>query len=261
MVATNERNSADPGDIGNTIIRYRRAGSTMDVAADLARRGAPHGTVVLADEQTAGRGRQGRTWSAAPGSSLLTSWILRSSKSGDNVGALSPLVALAVARAMRRIVPEAPLTLKWPNDVLIDGGKVAGILLTTRRSAEWTVVIAGIGINLWSESSSDAAERANISQWVSGITADWMLREVSASLGSVWRSFEHHNCLAESDLDAIHGMMAWRGELVTVTTGAGAFRGTATGIGSDGALLLQAENDPEITRMYVGDIVRGPRPV
>ncbi|CAN5843010.1 hypothetical protein BH20CHL2_BH20CHL2_00320 [soil metagenome] len=260
MVATSGRDSGDPGGIGQLIVRYRRVGSTMEVASDLALQGAPHGTVVLADWQSAGRGRLGRSWSAAPGSSLLTSWIFRTSNDPETLSAVSPLVALAVARAMRRIAPEAPVAFKWPNDVLIDGRKAAGILLISRSSPEGMVVIAGIGVNLRADAIPSGAEGSSISEWSPGITTDRMLRQVSVSLGSAWNSFEQHRCLADMDLDAIHELMTWRGDVVTVTTGADGVVGIATGIGSDGSLLLQVENSPEITRLYVGEIVRGPRP-
>lgn len=260
MPKTIERDIGDLVDIGQLIVRYRRVGSTMDIATDLARQGAPHGTVVLADEQSSGRGRQGRVWSAAPGSSLLTSWILRDFGQMAEVGALSPLIALAVVRAVRRIAPGAPVALKWPNDVLIDGRKAAGILLTSRRSAEGTVVIAGIGVNLRSDAIPAGVAGSSISEWCSGITVDRMIRELRESIRPMWRCFEQHRCLTENDLDAIHEVMAWRGELVTVTSHAEEVAGIATGIGPDGALLLQGKNGPEATRLHVGEIVRGPRP-
>lgn len=248
-------------DVGALIIRFPRIGSTMEVAGDFARQGAPHGTVVLADVQTAGRGRQGRSWSATPGSSLLTSWILRSSDQIAAVGALSPLVALAVARTVQQVAPSALVAIKWPNDVLIDGRKVAGILLTSRRSEEGTVVIAGIGVNLLEDAFPAGVEGTSLSEWCPDITADRMLREVSASLGSVWRSFKDNGCISDGDLDEIHRLMAWRHQRITVVTHGCSLDGIAAGIAHDGALLLQEATHEEPRSLYEGQISRGPRPV
>jgi BirA family transcriptional regulator, biotin operon repressor / biotin---[acetyl-CoA-carboxylase] ligase len=121
--------------LGRPRLHLRETTSTNDRARDLAADGAPHGTIVTAGVQTAGRGRQGRTWSAPPGSSLLLSLILRS------FDGLLPLRAgLAVAELAG---PHA--RVKWPNDVLIEGRKVAGILVEARPSEGWAVL--GIGLN------------------------------------------------------------------------------------------------------------------
>ncbi len=122
--------------LGRPRIHLRRTGSTNDRARALAAAGAPHGTLVTADAQSAGRGRQGRTWSAPPGHALLLSLVLRGAP------ALLPLAAaVAVAEACG---PDAQI--KWPNDVLIDGRKVAGILVEARPQHGWAVL--GIGVNV-----------------------------------------------------------------------------------------------------------------
>jgi BirA family biotin operon repressor/biotin-[acetyl-CoA-carboxylase] ligase len=116
---------------------HRVTDSTSDVARVLAAAGAPHGTLVTAGEQRAGRGRQGRTWSAPPGRALLMSLVLR-----DWPEALLPLAAaVAVADV---VGPTA--TIKWPNDVLLGGRKVAGILAEGDAQQDW--VVLGIGVNV-----------------------------------------------------------------------------------------------------------------
>jgi BirA family biotin operon repressor/biotin-[acetyl-CoA-carboxylase] ligase len=122
--------------LGTPRVHYRLIGSTNARARALAGAGAPHGTVVTADEQSEGRGRQGRTWSAAGGRALLCSVVVR------DPPALLPLAAgVAVAS-----VAGPSARLKWPNDVLVDGRKVAGILAEGRPQEGWAVV--GIGLNV-----------------------------------------------------------------------------------------------------------------
>lgn len=122
--------------LGAPRLHLRRVASTNDRARALAQAGAPHGTLVTAAEQTAGHGRQGRTWSAPPGTALLCSLILRE---------WDPFVTLAAAVAVGEIVGPAA-GIKWPNDVLLDGRKVGGILVEGRPQEGWAVL--GIGINV-----------------------------------------------------------------------------------------------------------------
>ena len=123
---------------------FRQVGSTNTVARELAEAGAPNGTVVTADEQTAGRGRQGRTWTAPPGSALLYSAIVR--PLGPRHPLLPLAVPLAVAEAAERLRPDIECKVKWPNDVHLEGRKLSGILIEARPQEEWAVV--GVGLNL-----------------------------------------------------------------------------------------------------------------
>ncbi|MDX6616904.1 MAG: BirA family transcriptional regulator [Solirubrobacterales bacterium] len=121
----------------------RSTDSTNARARDLAEAGAPNGTVVTADEQSAGRGRQGRTWFAPPGSALLYSAILRPADPGDR-----PLLPLAVPLAVAETVETLATVrceVKWPNDVWIEGRKVAGVLIEGKPGS-WAIV--GVGLNV-----------------------------------------------------------------------------------------------------------------
>jgi len=121
---------------------YRRTDSTNRRARELVEAGAPSGTVVTADEQTAGRGRRGRAWSAPPGKALLYSAVLRSLEARH---ALLPLaVPLAVCEAIESIAP-VRCEVKWPNDVWIEQRKASGILIES-RPPDWAVI--GIGVNV-----------------------------------------------------------------------------------------------------------------
>jgi BirA family transcriptional regulator, biotin operon repressor / biotin---[acetyl-CoA-carboxylase] ligase len=127
--------------LGLPRLHYRTIDSTNRRARELAATGAPHGTLVTAAEQTAGRGRQGRTWSAATGRALLCSLVVR------DPPRLLPLAAgVAVAETVESAAPGARALVKWPNDVHVDGRKVAGILVEGRPQEGWAVV--GIGLNV-----------------------------------------------------------------------------------------------------------------
>ncbi len=124
--------------LGSPRVHLRQTDSTNRVARELAGRGASHGTLVTASEQTAGRGRQGRAWSAPPGTALLASWVIRSDSP-------TPLLPLAAGVAVAELAGTGA-RVKWPNDVLIAGRKVAGILVEGRPQEDWAVL--GIGINV-----------------------------------------------------------------------------------------------------------------
>lgn len=130
-----------PATLGHPRLHLRRTGSTNERARELAWAGAPHGTLVTASEQTAGRGRQGRLWFAPAGSSLLMSLLVRRPP---------PLLSLIAAVAVCEAVG-ADARIKWPNDVVVERGggdlaKLAGILVEGRPQEDWAVL--GIGVNV-----------------------------------------------------------------------------------------------------------------
>jgi BirA family biotin operon repressor/biotin-[acetyl-CoA-carboxylase] ligase len=146
------------GSIGRLRLHYPSLGSTNDLARELGRAGYPHGAVVVADYQTAGRGRQGRRWEAPLGAALLCSTLLRPALPASALPALTMAAALATADAVTDVTGR-PAALKWPNDVLAAEGvgereagalkKVAGILVETAfagNHVEWAVV--GVGVNV-----------------------------------------------------------------------------------------------------------------
>ncbi len=136
-----------------TIVRLGVVDSTQRVAFDLADEGAADGTVVVAETQTAGRGRRGRVWRDERGASLLFSIVVRPALSSSLLPTLSLATAVAVATALERVA-RLPARLKWPNDVMVNGRKIAGILLESRMGASESrggvrpVVAVGIGINV-----------------------------------------------------------------------------------------------------------------
>jgi BirA family biotin operon repressor/biotin-[acetyl-CoA-carboxylase] ligase len=121
--------------------------STLDVAHRLAAQGAPAGTLVIANEQTAGRGRGGKSWQSSRGAGLWLTLIERPDDS-SGLGVLSLRAGIAAAEALDRFAPE-PIRLKWPNDLYIDQGKLGGILVEARwreQAVEWVAI--GVGVNM-----------------------------------------------------------------------------------------------------------------
>jgi BirA family biotin operon repressor/biotin-[acetyl-CoA-carboxylase] ligase len=141
---------------GCSLVALDAVGSTNDHAKTLARNGYPAGAVVWARAQTVGRGRQGNAWNSLPGNLFMT-MILRPDSNAAVTGQLSFLAAVALARALRPLLPGVDIKLKWPNDLLINGKKAAGILLETEvsgvRAVPWVVI--GVGVNI-----ADAPEGA-----------------------------------------------------------------------------------------------------
>lgn len=132
----------DTRHVGRRVLVFDSVGSTNDVAADLAGDRANDGTVVVADFQTAGRGQYGRVWESRPGASLLASVLLFPPPGLNRPVILTACAAVAVAEAVRDL-SGAESRIKWPNDLLVDGKKVCGILIEQRRGT-----VAGIGLNL-----------------------------------------------------------------------------------------------------------------
>lgn len=135
--------------LGRPLVYLPRTASTNTVAADLARQGAADGTLVVTDDQHAGRGRMGRAWHAAPGQNLTVSLVLRPAMPVAEWPLVGFAAAVAAARALEARLLEAHLPgatvhVKWPNDLVLDGRKVAGVLLETAPGA----LVLGLGLNV-----------------------------------------------------------------------------------------------------------------
>lgn len=233
------------------IKRVARTRSTQDIVLHAARSGAGEGLCCIADEQTAGRGRQGRAWSTPAGSALLVSVLLRR----------SPAVASGVPFAAGLAVVDALATtagvsagLKWPNDVLVRGRKLAGILCEVAPSGvqEGRVAIAlGLGVNLRVDAFPDGARGISLHELVDDPPdAEALFR---AWMDALWARLV---TLESGGLPAI--VAAWRqvavglGEAVTVRSAAGTFDGVAIDVEDDGALLVRS--DDALHRVLAGDV-------
>ena len=202
--------------IGSPRVHYRLTDSTNERAKELALAGAPHGTLVTADEQTAGRGRQGREWTAPPRSAVLMSVVLRE---------LDEMLPLAAAVAVAEAVP-GDATIKWPNDIWIEGRKVAGILVEGRPQEGWAVL--GAGLNVSTEAFPAELAESATSLRLSGIEGD-----TESVLASILRQLDEW--LGARVLDAWRSRDALKGQRVRWTGG----EGVADGIDDSGALVVE----------------------
>ena len=218
--------------------RLHRTPSTMDAIDAEGRNGAGEGLVVVADEQTAGRGRGDRPWVASPGSSLLCSILLRPATTVDRLGMLPLIVGLAVAEAIEA-VSGADCRLKWPNDVWIGGEKVAGVLVKSRLRPGGAIdfVNLGIGVNVSTE-RHQLPEYATSIRLATGVAVD---RDVllTALLGRLERRYASFvSGRGNTDLDAWRQRAALVGEDVVVVQAGETIAGKLLGIDDDGALLI-----------------------
>ncbi len=155
--------------------------STMDVAHASAGDGAPHGTVVVAEAQSAGRGRSGKSWTSHRGAGVWTSVLLRQAAVAPS-GVLSLRVGLALSDALDRYTSE-PTQLKWPNDLFLGGRKLAGILAEARwRGTQLEWIVVGVGVNLQNAGTEPAAASLGSSVAPSAVLVDVVCAVLSASL-------------------------------------------------------------------------------
>ena len=157
--------------IGRPILSYDHVTSTNDVIKDFAVRNAPEGTTVLAHVQSKGRGRRGRAWASVPGKGIYMSVLLRPGIPGTDAGWLAVLGGVAVIRALEQF-DLRKLTLKWPNDVLAGGRKIAGILIEPRIGAgqiEFAVVGIGVNVRQKAEDWTDALKQTATSCHMEGV--------------------------------------------------------------------------------------------
>lgn len=228
-------------------------GSTNDEALAWAAQGAPDLSMVVANEQTSGRGREGRRWYTPAGTALAVSLILR--PRADELSHLSRIVGLAaisVAEALRRrsLTPQ----IKWPNDVLLDGKKVAGILVESTWNGEAVDnVVIGIGMNVADEAVPPvellhfpATSLEEVLE--SRPRREVVLRDIVAALIE-WRPRLGSNALIE----AWEENLAFRGQEIQITgVGGRVFSGMLLGLESDGSLRMQENGNPVTVRF--GDV-------
>ena len=220
--------------IGRRITCLATTASTMDVARQEAIAGAPHGAVVIAEEQTAGRGRFGRRWVSPAGKNLYLTLILR--PDAGRLRALSMVVPLAVCRAVEAVTPLRPV-IKWPNDVLVGERKLAGVLIEGESSgADLIYALAGIGLNV--NDPIDDPEIAGI--------ATSLIRELGKEtsretvLAALLNELEDAYSAPPDDVyNGWRSRIATLGQSVRLTFRDDVYEGLAEDVDSEGSLVLR----------------------
>ena len=240
-------------------------GSTNDVAKRLAARGAPEGTVVVADEQRAGRGRMERRWLAPPGACLLCSLLFRPQIPPTRANQLTMLCSLAAADAVVKVAG-LRVTLKWPNDLIVkpqsqSWKKLAGVLTETGvmgKRLEFTVVGIGLNVNVPPEMLPTLAPDATSILAETGQEAD-RVALLAALLAGVEARYERLQA-GESPHAEWSGRLATLGQRVEAATSKGALAGVAESVDENGALLLRA-SDGRLHRLLAGDVTLSAKPI
>lgn len=241
------------GILGSTLEVHSRVASTNTRAAELARSGAPEGTLVIADEQTAGRGRLGRSWLAPPGSSLLFSLVLRPALQPAQMQRLAMLTSLSVCCAVEALYG-LRVAIKWPNDLQITGRKLGGMLCEAgMRGNALDYVVVGLGLNV-------NVDPASLGPLLTPATS------LAHELG---HEVERLPLLAALLLEMENAYLRlregwlphadWRARLATLGQPVRAglpdevLEGTAEDVDADGALLLRLA-DGSLRRVLAGDV-------
>lgn len=236
---------------------YPEVNSTNLVAEEMIKKGAPPFSLVVADSQTEGKGRLGRTWITRAGTALALSWILYPEPGRlqpETLGILSGLAPVAVAEVLQEKY-SLEAEIKWPNDVLVKGKKAAGVLVDVRwNGCEVTDVVLGIGVNV-SRESVPPLEKLNFPaislEEAAGreISRLELLTQVMESLLK-WYS----RLVEPTFVKAWDAMLAYKGQQVKLTTERGIVgEGTVAGISEDGSLILISEAGKE-TEYHAGEI-------
>lgn len=244
---------------GHPVACYNVLGSTNLQAKLDAENGAGQGALVVADMQTAGRGRRGRSWSSPPGTNIYFTLIMKPGLPPDKASMLTPVMGLAVAEGIRRTCALEAL-IKWPNDVVINGRKVCGMLAEMSVEQDFIhYVVIGVGINVGlQEFPEEIASTATCLQRECG-------RKVPRAelLSSVMKEFEEYYEVFQekgdlSDLMEHYGsLLVNKGREVRVLDPKGEFQGIARGVNELGELLVE-RGDGSVTAVYAGEVsVRG----
>lgn len=245
--------------LARNLFFYEETGSTNDDIKKMASEGAPNGTLVVADRQTAGRGRRGRTWISPAGESIYMSLLLRPRCMPNQASALTLVMALAVTEAMEELA-SGRSGIKWPNDIVMNGKKVCGIL--TEMGLNQTAidyVVIGVGINV-----SQRFFEEEIAATATSIDLELGEKiDRTELIGRILYYFEQEYAEFEKMFDLTtlveryNQYLLNRDRQVRVLDPKGEYEGLALGINSQGELLIKCQSG-DITEVYAGEVsVRG----
>lgn len=247
-------NNLNTKSFGRTVFHFETIDSTNTFAKSLSKEDAPHGSVIIAEEQTAGRGRLQRNWISPKGKNLLFSIVLYPDFSFEKISLLPFAGALAVTDAIETVTGLSS-TCKWPNDVLVNRMKVCGMLLESSSGTSISDrVILGIGVNVNQEEFSDDLKfKATSLKIESGVDVDRvvLLHKVLEELENRYEQLAH---FPSSQLLSDWKMKALLfGKKITVLESEFSFAATAIDVAEDGSLIIQTE-DGQKRNVFAGDV-------
>ena len=245
--------------LGRAYEHHESLASTNDRAWEWCEEGAPHGAVVRAEEQSAGRGRVGRVWDSPSGGALYVSVILKPAAMPFGLGALGLVVGLALRDALCSLSSESEaIALKWPNDLLVGGRKIAGILCEARWMGSTPRVVVGFGLNLTRDDFPEDLRDKATSLAVAFPGVDWSesASVLARILGALELQVERY---LESGFAPIRSRYAAHcnalGREVAISMGDGSRRRVfVEGLEDDGALRVRTLDEGTVERVQAGEI-------
>jgi len=257
LVADEIRSRLSTRVIGREILCHEQLASTNLTAMELGEAGAAEGLVVIAEQQTAGKGRLGRRWESPAGVNLYLSILLRPAMPPWEVPRLTFLSAVAAARALQDVTG-LKVEVKWPNDLLVNGKKIAGLLneMSAESDAVHHVVLGlGLNINMTADQFPSELRYPATSVWLEKGTLTSRLDVVVALLEHFDRLYDEFlRCGMEPVRQAWQELFAMLGKAVRVESGPASLKGVVAGIDEEGALLLQLP-DGTIEKVLAGDVL------
>lgn len=232
--ARNESLEQQLAGIWGPVFAYGRLGSAMDMAHELAAEGAPEGSLIFAARQEQGRGRLGRTW-ASPEGGAYFALILRPLRSPMDIPQLSLVAGLAAAEAVNTLTGLYP-SIRWPNDLLLDGLKLAGILIESRSGA----VVLGVGVNVMTKPEDLPAGAASLAGAGKPCEPIALTAEVCRAMAARYAAWQGGGFA--SLREALRPWIGLFGHPVHVTAGSDYFEGTAQDVDERGRLVVRLDS-------------------
>jgi BirA family biotin operon repressor/biotin-[acetyl-CoA-carboxylase] ligase len=244
--------------LGGEIISYKKVDSTNDIAYELAEKKMKEGTVIIAEEQAQGKGRHGREWVSPPKGGIYMSCILRPEMEPSEIPKITLLAAVAVAKAIRAVTG-LPASIKWPNDILIDGKKVCGILTEMKAEQDRVAfIILGIGVNVNTPSKTLPKTATSLKAELHNIGKDAAISRIELARNILESVEKYYDILKDNGASSI--IEEWKklsgmlGSKVKVILPKRQFEGKAHTIDRDGALIVRLASGV-LERVSSGDVV------
>ncbi len=241
-------------DVGkNTVYHYESIDSTNDKAYELAEAGATEGTIVFAEAQTSGKGRMGRKWVSPPGEGIYMSLILRPDVDVSEISTITLIAALSVTRAIKETC-SIEAGIKWPNDIMIDGKKVCGILTEMKAEPDMVdFVVLGMGINVNTDATllppGGISLRGVLARRVERVS---LVKNILKNFENDYEKFRSNGFAALRE--ECKASSAVLGKRVRVEEHTRSTEGVVSDIDEKGALIIETD-DGSFSRMFSGDVV------